>query len=62
MTSRKKWLKSELGSLLMVLALVTAARSSLADHYYVPTAQWNTRSCPAIASWWTRRLTVCAFR
>ena len=33
---RKKWLKSELTSLAIILALVTAARSSLADHYYVP--------------------------
>jgi signal peptidase I len=32
---RKKWLKSELTSLAIVLALVTVARSSLADHYRV---------------------------
>ena len=46
MTSRKKWLKSELGSLLMVLALVTAARSSLADHYYVPTGSMEYSLLP----------------
>lgn len=32
----KKWWISELTSLAVVLAAVTAARSSLADHYYVP--------------------------
>jgi signal peptidase I len=46
MTSRKKWLKSELGSLLVVLALVTAARSSLADHYYVPTGSMEYSLLP----------------
>jgi len=35
-TSRVKWWISELISLAVVLAAVTAARSSLADHYYVP--------------------------
>lgn len=35
-TSRAKWWISELISLAVVLAAVTAARSSLADHYYVP--------------------------
>jgi signal peptidase I len=34
--SRLKWWISELTSLAIVLAAVTAARSSLADHYYVP--------------------------
>ena len=34
--SRVKWWISELTSLAIVLAAVTAARSSLADHYYVP--------------------------
>jgi signal peptidase I len=34
--SRTKWWISELISLAIVLAAVTAARSSLADHYYVP--------------------------
>jgi signal peptidase I len=36
MRSWKTWLKQELVSLAVVLAAVTAARSSLADHYYVP--------------------------
>ena len=35
-SSRAKWWISELISLAVVLAAVTAARSSLADHYYVP--------------------------
>ena len=34
--SRAKWWISELISLAIVLAAVTAARSSIADHYYVP--------------------------
>jgi signal peptidase I len=34
--SRAKWWISELISLAVVLGAVTAARSSLADHYYVP--------------------------
>ena len=36
MALKKGWLRSELLSLATVLALVTAGRSSLADHYYVP--------------------------
>ena len=35
-STRLKWWISELTSLAIVLAAVTAARSSLADHYYVP--------------------------
>jgi signal peptidase I len=35
-SSRAQWWISELISLAVVLAAVTAARSSLADHYYVP--------------------------
>jgi len=34
--TRAQWWMSELISLAIVLAAVTAARSSLADHYYVP--------------------------
>lgn len=46
-SSRKRtsW-KSEAWSLLMVLALVTAARSSLADHYYVPTGSMEYSLLP----------------
>ncbi|HLF10186.1 MAG TPA: signal peptidase I [Gammaproteobacteria bacterium] len=46
MASRKSRLKSELFSLFMVLALVTAARSSLADHYYVPTGSMEYSLMP----------------
>jgi signal peptidase I len=35
-SSRVRWWISELISLAIVLAAVTAARSSIADHYYVP--------------------------
>ena len=35
-SSRARWWISELISLAIVLAAVTAARSSIADHYYVP--------------------------
>jgi len=35
-STRKQWWISEAISLAIVLAAVTAARSSLADHYYVP--------------------------
>jgi len=35
-STRLKWWISEITSLAIVLAAVTAARSSLADHYYVP--------------------------
>ena len=46
MASRKSRLKSELFSLFIVLALVTAARSSLADHYYVPTGSMEYSLMP----------------
>jgi signal peptidase I len=46
MASRKQWLKGEIGSLLMVLVLVTGARSSLADHYYVPTGSMEYSLLP----------------
>jgi signal peptidase I len=47
MAERKKgWLKSELISLAVVLAAVTAARSSLADHYYVPSGSMEYSLMP----------------
>jgi signal peptidase I len=46
MASRRQWLKGEIGSLLIVLVLVTAARSSLADHYYVPTGSMEYSLMP----------------
>lgn len=46
MASKKNWIKSELISLGIVLALVTAARSSLADHYYVPSGSMEHSLVP----------------
>ncbi len=46
MRSKKSWMKSELVSLAIVLALVTAARSSLADHYYVPSGSMEYSLIP----------------
>jgi signal peptidase I len=46
MSSRKHWLRQELISLAIVLALVTAARSSLADHYYVPSGSMEDSLIP----------------
>jgi signal peptidase I len=45
-TSRAKWWISELISLAVVLAAVTAARSSLADHYYVPSGSMEYSLMP----------------
>jgi signal peptidase I len=36
MKSKREWFRREVAPLLLALVLVTAARSSLADHYYVP--------------------------
>jgi signal peptidase I len=45
--SRAKWWISELISLAIVLAAVTAARSSLADHYYVPSGSMEYSLMPS---------------
>jgi signal peptidase I len=42
----RKWLHSELFALAVTLVLVTAARSSLADHYYVPTGSMEYSLLP----------------
>lgn len=42
----KKWWISEIASLAVVLAAVTAARSSLADHYYVPSGSMEYSLMP----------------
>lgn len=42
----KKWWISEITSLAVVLAAVTAARSSLADHYYVPSGSMEYSLMP----------------
>ncbi len=44
--SRAKWWISELTSLAIVLAAVTAARSSVADHYYVPSGSMEYSLMP----------------
>ena len=36
MSSNKPWIRTELPQLLLLVALILAGRSSLADHYYVP--------------------------
>jgi signal peptidase I len=43
---RKKWVQSELFALAVTLALVTTARSSFADHYYVPTGSMEYSLLP----------------
>jgi signal peptidase I len=43
---RKKWIQSELFALAVTLALVTAARSSLADHYWVPSGSMEYSLLP----------------
>jgi signal peptidase I len=43
---RKKWVQSELFALAVTLALVTATRSSLADHYWVPTGSMEYSLLP----------------
>jgi signal peptidase I len=46
LSSRAKWWLSEIVSLAIVLAAVTAARSSLADHYYVPSGSMEYSLMP----------------
>jgi signal peptidase I len=48
MSSGKNWtrIRQEVLSLVVVLAAVTAARSSLADHYYVPTGSMEYSLIP----------------
>lgn len=46
MKSTKFWLKSELPQILLIIALVFAARSSLADHYYVPSGSMEYTLMP----------------
>jgi signal peptidase I len=43
---KRKWIQSELFALAVTLALVTAARSSFADHYYVPTGSMEYSLLP----------------
>jgi len=43
---KKNWIRQELFSLAVVLAAVTATRSSLADHYYVPSGSMEYSLIP----------------
>jgi len=45
-SGKKNWIRQELLSLAVVLAAVTAARSSLADHYYVPSGSMEYSLMP----------------
>ena len=38
MKNKRDWFRKEVAPLLLTLVLITAARSSLADHYYVPSS------------------------
>jgi signal peptidase I len=44
--ANKKWIHSELFALAMTIALVTVTRSSLADHYHVPTGSMEYSLLP----------------
>lgn len=44
--ARKRWLHSEWFSLLVIVALMTVGRSSLADHYYVPSGSMEFTLLP----------------
>lgn len=44
--ARKRWLQSEWFSLLVIVLLMTVGRSSLADHYYVPSGSMEFTLLP----------------
>lgn len=46
MKNRKSWLKTELPQFLLILVAVFAARSTLADHYYVPSGSMEYTLLP----------------
>ena len=46
MTSKKSWLRTELPQILLMIVAVFAARSSLADHYYVPSGSMEHTLLP----------------
>ncbi len=46
MKTKKTWLRSELPQILLIIALILAARSSLADHYYVPSGSMEYTLLP----------------
>ena len=46
MTQKKSWLRTELPQILLIIVAVFAARSSLADHYYVPSGSMEHTLLP----------------
>jgi len=46
MKTKKSWIRSELPQILLIIALILAARSSLADHYYVPSGSMEYTLLP----------------
>lgn len=44
--NKRSWLREELPSLLVLLALIMAARSSFADHYFVPSGSMEYTLMP----------------
>jgi signal peptidase I len=46
MKSRKNWLRTELPQMFLIVVAVFAARSSLADHYYVPSGSMEYTLLP----------------
>lgn len=46
MPIKKSWLRTEMPQLLLIITLILAARSSLADHYYVPSGSMEYTLMP----------------
>jgi signal peptidase I len=46
MKINRAWFRKEVAPILLALVLVTAARSSLADHYYVPSGSMENTLFP----------------
>jgi signal peptidase I len=46
MKINKSWIRSELPQILLIIVLILAARSSLADHYYVPSGSMEYTLMP----------------
>lgn len=46
MKTKKSWVRSELPQIVLIIGLILAARSSLADHYYVPSGSMEYTLLP----------------
>jgi len=46
MKTKTSWIRSELPQIILIIVLVLAARSSLADHYYVPSGSMEYTLLP----------------